>query len=196
MTAARSRATVRRHPERVLPLPESAEEILSRALVAHVGTVQDGQPYVIPFTFLYRDGRVYLHGAHASSTMKRIASGSSVCVEVTLVDALIASKSAESHSVNYSSVVLFGRGQVVRDEPRRREIFTELISRYFPGRTAGEHYAPITDQESKATMLVEVLVEDVSAKGREGGPRGDFDADPSVPGDARIVPIEQPLTQS
>jgi hypothetical protein len=38
-------------------------------------------------------------------------------------------------------------------------------------------------------LVVEVPVEEMSAKGRSGGPLGPFDADPDVPGDARIVAV-------
>ncbi|MFN8557895.1 MAG: pyridoxamine 5'-phosphate oxidase family protein [Dehalococcoidia bacterium] len=185
----RARAQIRRHPERALAVPAEAEDILVRALVAHVATVEDGQPFVIPFTYLYRDGAIYLHGAPASRTIKAAASGAPVCVEVTLVDALIASKTAETHSVNYRSVVCFGRGELVQDEARRRELMEALIARYFPGRAAGVDYAPIADWESKATWIVEVRVEEMSAKARTGGPRGPLDADPDAPGNAGVYPV-------
>lgn len=186
----RSRTAIRRHPERALALPDEAEAILTRALVAHVGIVQDGQPFVLPMTFYYRDGSIFIHGAPGSRTIKTVASGAPTCIEVTLVDGLIASKSAETHSVNYRSVICFGRGEIVRDKERRREILEAMIARYFPGRTAGADYAPITEQEDKATRLVEVKIEEMSAKGREGGPRGPFDADPAAPGNAGVHPIE------
>lgn len=186
---ATARATIRRHPERAIP--DRAEEILGTALVAHVGIVQDGQPFVIPMTFLYEDGRVYLHGAPGSRVVKTLASGASACIEVTLVDGLIASKSAETHSVNYRSVVLFGQGTRVTDDDARREVFGRLIGRYFPGRTAGEDYAHITEAELKATWLIEVPVEELSAKGRDGGPRGPFDADPDALGTAGVHPVPQ-----
>jgi len=183
------RTKIRRHPERALALPEEAEAILAEALVAHVGIVQDGQPYVLPMTFLYRDGSGYSRGAPGSRTIKTLAGGAPACIEVTLVDGLIASKSAETHSVNYRSVILFGRGELVRDKERRRELLETMIGRYFPGRAAGADYAPITEQEDKATRLVEVRIEAMSAKGRSGGPRGPFDDDPVAPGNAGIHPI-------
>ncbi len=183
------RTQIRRHPERALALPQDAEAILAEALVAHVGIVQDGQPYVLPMTFLYRDGSVYIHGAPGSRTIKTLASGAPACVEVTLVDGLIASKSAETHSVNYRSVILFCRGALVRDKERRRELLETMIARYFPGRAAGADYAPITEQEDKATRLVEITIEAMSAKGRSGGPRGPFDDDPAVPGNAGVHPV-------
>jgi nitroimidazol reductase NimA-like FMN-containing flavoprotein (pyridoxamine 5'-phosphate oxidase superfamily) len=178
---ARSRSQIRRHPERALAVPDDAEAILARALVAHVGFVQDGQPYVIPF--------IFIHGASGSRTVRTLASGVPTCIEVTLVDGLIASKSAETHSVNYRSVVCFGRGRLIEDDTRRREVFERLIGRYFPGRTAGSDYAHLTAKELKSVWLVEVAIEEMSAKGRSGGPRGPFDVDPEAPGNAGVVGV-------
>ncbi|MGD9894358.1 MAG: pyridoxamine 5'-phosphate oxidase family protein [Dehalococcoidia bacterium] len=185
----KSRTKIRRHPERALQVPEDAESILSQALVAHVGIVDDGCPVVIPMTFLYQDGSVYLHGAPGSRLVKSLAAGNPVCIETTLVDGLIASKAAESHSVNYRSVVCFGRGTLVQEQDRRRRILETMIARYFPGRTAGVDYAPITEREDKSTRLVEVRIEAMSAKGRAGGPRGAFDDDPDTPGNAGLHPV-------
>jgi nitroimidazol reductase NimA-like FMN-containing flavoprotein (pyridoxamine 5'-phosphate oxidase superfamily) len=172
-----------------LAVPDDAEDILARALVAHVGFVQDGQPYVIPMTYLYQDGAVYLHGAPGSRTIRHLAFGAPACIEVTLVDGLIASKTAETHSVNYRSVICFGRGRLIEDDARRRAIFAALIGRYFPGRTAGEDYAPLTETELKRTWLVEVMIEELSAKGRSGGPRGPLDDDPDAPGNAGVYAV-------
>ena len=186
---AAPRTQIRRKPERALRVPEDAEEILRTALVAHVGFVQDEQPYVIPFTYLYRDGHIYLHGAPAGRAIRLLASGAPACVEVTLVDGLIASKTAEKHSVNYRSVVCFGRGRLVEDAAHRAEVFRSLIGRYFPGRTAGVDYAHITEPELKRVWLVELRIQAMSAKGRSGGPLGPLDADPDAPGSAGIVPV-------
>jgi nitroimidazol reductase NimA-like FMN-containing flavoprotein (pyridoxamine 5'-phosphate oxidase superfamily) len=123
-------------------------------MVAHVGVVEDGWPLVIPMTFHYEDGHVYIHGVPGSRLIRAPAAGAPACVEVTLVDGLIASKSAETHSINYRSVVLFGRGAFVRDRERRW-----------------------------------VVLEAISAKGRSGGPRGPFDAEPDAPGNAGVHPV-------
>src|SRR4051794_29723048 len=179
---------IRRHPERALAAPAAAA-ILDAALVAHVGTIEDGWPRVIPLTFLYGNGSIYLHGAHASRTIKALAAGTPACVEVTLVDGLIASKTAESHSVNYRSVVCYGRGRLVQDETVRRDIFERLIGRYFAGRTAGVDYHPLTEREMKAVALVEVVIEAISAKARSGGPRGVHDEDETVYGSAFIAEV-------
>jgi len=186
---ARDFATIRRHPERTLPVPEEAERILSEAVVAHVGIVQDGRPVVIPMTFQYLDGRIYLHGAPGSRLIQAAASGAPICVEATVVEGLIASKSAETHSINYRSVVCFGTGALVEDRERRRVILEAMIARYFPGRTAGTDYAPVTEREDKSTRVVEIRLEAASAKGRSGGPRGPLDDDPDAPGNAGVIAL-------
>jgi hypothetical protein len=50
-------------------------------------------------------------------------------------------------------------------------------------------YQPATRQQLAATLLVEVAIEEWSAKARRGGPRGPYDDDPTAPGSAGVLPI-------
>jgi uncharacterized protein len=120
--------------------------------------------------------------------MAHLASGAPVCVAVTLVDGLVYSRTALHHSVNYRSVVLFGRAaaqQPGADEQRR--ILQAMIGRYFPGRTADVDYESIPDAHLRATALVALDVEEWSAKTRTGGPNGPADSDPTKPGSAGVT---------
>src|SRR5919198_1071100 len=114
------RTTVKRHRERAVP--EEAREILARGVVAHLGFCQGEQPFVIPFAYHYDPAsspdHLYLHGSHASRTLRHLASGAPVCVTVTTVQGLVYSRSAMYHSINYESVVCFGRARTItkRDE--------------------------------------------------------------------------------
>src|SRR5579883_2829743 len=87
------RLQIRRHPERALAVPEDAQAILAQGIVAHVGFEQEGWPYVMPMTFLYREGSIFLHGAPGSRIIKTLGAGARCCITVTLLDGLIASKS-------------------------------------------------------------------------------------------------------
>jgi len=184
------RSTIRRHPERAVP--DEVKEILAAGLVAHVGFCEDGQPFVIPMSYHYsptRPNRLYLHGSRDSRLMRLLASGAAVSIAVTLVDGLVYSRTAFNHSMNYRSVVCFGRARVVEDEVEQRRHFEEMTARYFPGRTLGKDYAPATAQQLAVTLLVEVEIEEWSAKARRGGPRGPYDNDPDAPGSAGVVVI-------
>ena len=186
------RATIRRHPERAVLDPEIIAELLAKGLVAHVGIVEHGQPYVIPMAYHFdpsRDRELYLHGGHPGRLLKHLTSGAPVCVEVVLIDGLVFSRTAQYHSVNYRSVTVFGRGRRVVDLERQRTIMQGMIARYHPDRTAGRDYETIPDADLKATAFVAIEIDEWSAKVRTGGPKGPLDDDPAAPGTAGVAPM-------
>ena len=66
-----------------------------------------------------RDGdALYLHGSVASRLLRTLAGGIDVCLTVTLVDGLVLARSAFHHSMNYRSVVVFGRAVAVEGEEK------------------------------------------------------------------------------
>jgi nitroimidazol reductase NimA-like FMN-containing flavoprotein (pyridoxamine 5'-phosphate oxidase superfamily) len=183
--ARTARTRIRRHPERAAP--ERAEEILRAGRVAHVAFAVDGQPYVLPFTYHYEAGRLYLHGAPASRALTTLYAGAPVCVEVTLLDGLVASRMAKYHSMNYRSVVVFGHAVEITDEVEQRTVFERMTARYFPGRTAGQDYAPARQGDLRGTRLLAVTVEELSAKSRSGPPLGPTDGDHDGSGSRFVV---------
>jgi uncharacterized protein len=189
---ASARSRIRMHAER--SVPPHAEEFLSAGKVAHLGFAVDGQPYVIPFTYHYdrrEPRRLLLHGSPASRALLQLADGGPVCVTVTLLDSLVYSRTALYHSMNYRSVVCFGRASVIEALDRKRALFEDMIRRYFPERTAGRDYEPIPDDHLDSTLLVEVAIEEMSAKMREGGPKGPRDADANASGTCGIIDVRE-----
>jgi hypothetical protein len=170
------RSRIRRHAER--SVPAEAQRILEAGRVAHVAYALDGQPHVIPFLYDYADGALYLHGAPGSRTLKSVRAGMQVAVEVLLLDGLIASRDAESHSANYRSVVVYGVAQRVTAMAEKRAILERMTLRYFPGRTVAVDYAEATEKQMRALEVLRVPVDELSAKMRDGGPRGPRDAEP------------------
>lgn len=183
------RSRIRTHPERAVP--DEAEEILANGLVAHVGFVVDGQPYVIPMLYHYENGTVYVHGQRGGRLPRLLRAGAQVCVEVTILDGLIASRHALYHSANYRSAVAFGRAREVPDQAEREAILERMTRRYFPGRQIGTDYHPPTDADMKITAVLAIDVEELNGKRRAGPPAGPEDADdsPEAFGTRGIVPV-------
>jgi hypothetical protein len=180
--------TVRQHPERAVP--QRAQEFLAQGQVAHVGFEQDGRPYVIPMLYHFAPvcpDRIYLHSGLASRTLQQLASGIPVCVTVTEIDGLVYSRDAKYHSANYRCVMCFGHARVFDDEQQKRSMFEAMTARYFPERTAGRDYAPASSSHLASTAVVEFVIEELSAKMREGGPKGPQDADDNAPGTCGVV---------
>ena len=170
-------------------MPEIAEEALRAGRVAHVAFAVDGQPYIIPMTYHYEDGVIYLHGAPASRLQKTLRAGTAVAIEVTLLDGLVASRDAKKHSMNYRSVVVYGVAEPVNDTRRKRALMEAMTERYFPGRMVGHDYEAATIGQLRAMDMMAVAIEDLSAKARSGPPLGSRDAlgEDEAPGSAYVV---------
>jgi nitroimidazol reductase NimA-like FMN-containing flavoprotein (pyridoxamine 5'-phosphate oxidase superfamily) len=187
-------ATIRQHAER--SVPEERAAILAAGLVAHVGFVEDGWPVVIPMTYHFdraRPDRIWIHGARGSRLLRHAASGAPLCVEVTIVDGLVHSRTAKYHSMNYRSAVVHGRGREIEDTAEKLALFEQMIARYTPGRAAGRDYEAPPTAHLGATSMIEVRIEDGSAKTRSGGPKGPRDEDPDAPGSAGVAPAPASL---
>lgn len=169
---------------------ETVHGVLDAGLVAHVGFVQDDQPYVIPMLYA-REGEVlYLHGARKARIARLLGSGARVCVNVTLLDGIVAARSAFNSSMNYRSAVVFGTARVLEDGKRRLHALRVISEHVFPGRWE-ELRAP-TGPELAMTGIVELGVESASAKVAAGPPQ-DEEEDYATPVWAGIVPIATTL---
>jgi nitroimidazol reductase NimA-like FMN-containing flavoprotein (pyridoxamine 5'-phosphate oxidase superfamily) len=181
------RTQVKRLPKRGKYDRETVHAILDAAFVCHVGFCVEGQPYVIPTNYGRSGDTVYLHGSAASRMLRTLSEGVPVCVTVTLVDGLVLARSAFHHSVNYRSVVMLGTARLVEDPAEKMEalhLFTEHVMK---GRWDEVRWP--TEQEMKATTVLALPLEEVSAKVRTGGPVDD-EADYTLPVWAGVLPLE------
>ena len=165
------RAKLRRLPQRGVFDRETIYRILDKAFVCHVGFTVDEQPFVIPTAYARVGEQLVLHGSQASRMMRALAWGVEVCVTVTLVDGLVLARSAFHHSINYRSVVIFGKAQVVRDEDEKLAALRAFTEHIVPDRW--QDVRPPTDKELKATTVLSLPLQEASAKVRTGNPIDD-----------------------
>ena len=182
------RARVKRLHERAHYDRETVHAILDAGMIAHIAYVIDSQPYVTP-TAYWRDGdRLYWHGSSASRMLRAQTAGIPVCVTVTHLDGLVLARSGFHHSINYRSVMAFGKALKVEDVALKRRELDRFIDRLYPGRNATMR--GIEDQELKATTLLAMEIEEASAKVRVGPPKDD-EPDYALDCWAGVVPVTQ-----
>lgn len=186
-----ARNRIRRLPKRGHYERETVYRILDEALICHVGFVENGQPYVIPINFARVGDSIVLHGAKASRLLKHIEAGNPVCVEATIVDGLVLARSVFHHSINYRSVVVFGRGRLL-EEQEKLEALRAVTEHLVPGRW-DEARLP-NRKELDSTRVVSIRIDEASAKVRVGPPADDPE-DLSRAVWAGLLPLaEMPLT--
>jgi nitroimidazol reductase NimA-like FMN-containing flavoprotein (pyridoxamine 5'-phosphate oxidase superfamily) len=170
--AARSpRTTLRRKAERGRHDPESIASILDEAFVCHVAFPLDGGVCVIPTAYARHGDDLYLHGSTGNRMLRALRDGAAACICVTHVDGLVYARSAFHHSVNYRSVVLFGRGEEVTEEAEKAEALHHFLDHVVPGRWPDVR--PPSPQELKQTLVLRFPITEASAKIRTGGPIDD-----------------------
>jgi nitroimidazol reductase NimA-like FMN-containing flavoprotein (pyridoxamine 5'-phosphate oxidase superfamily) len=109
-----------------------------------------------------------------------------VCFTVTLLDGLVLARSHYNHSVNYRSVVLLGRAREVVDPAEKLAAFEALVEHVAEGRWQDARQP--TDAETRATRVLALPIEEVSAKVRVGPPK-DRDEDLGLPVWAGVIPF-------
>ena len=165
------RSKLRRLPKRGSQERELIYSILDEASIAHVGFAIDNQPFVIPMAYGRQGDRLYLHGSSISRLMKNLEKGIETCFTVTLLDGLVLARSLFHHSMNYRSVVLFGKAELVDTKSEKMSALQALTEQIIRGRWQ-EARLP-SDRELKATTVLAFPIEEGSAKVRTGHPSDD-----------------------
>jgi uncharacterized protein len=165
---------------------DTINAVIDAGFVCQVGYVIDGQPYVTPTNHWRIDDHVYWHGSSASRMLKAQSRGIPVCFSVTHVDGLVVARSAFNHNVNFRSVMALGNAEFVEEEAKRRalELFVDRLA---PG--LWDHARKPTLKEWKATRVIRLRLDEVSAKVRTGPPVDDAE-DYELNGWAGVIPFQ------
>lgn len=180
------RTRVTRLPKRAVYDQAQVHAILDEGFFCHVGFTVEEQPYVIPTGYVRAGEKLYIHGSAASRMLRSIDQGIKVCVTVTLVDGLVLARSSFHHSVNYRSVVVLGTAHLVQNREEKIDALRRFTNHIVSGRW-DEARVP-TDQELKATSVLVLPMDEVSAKVRTGPPIDD-EEDYEIPIWAGVVPV-------
>ena len=136
--------------------------------MCHVAFARDGQPFAIPTAYARLGDTLYLHGSAANRVFGALRDGAETCVNVTLLDGLVLARSAFHASMNFRSVVIYGRCREVTDPVEKLEALRALVEHVLPERwdtVRGPNAA-----ELKRTLVLALPLDEASAKLRSGGP--------------------------
>ncbi len=181
-----ARTTLKRLPQRGAFDRESINQILDEGFICHVGFAVDGQPYVIPTGYARAGDRLFIHGSQASRMLRTLGQGIDVCLTVTLIDSLVLARSAFHHSMNYRSVVVFGRATVVDEREEKLSALRALSDHMIPGRW--DDVRKPSERELQLTTVLSLPLDEASAKVRTGPPLDD-EEDYELPVWAGVIPL-------
>ena len=139
---------------------------LHRAQTCVLATVHDGWPFLNPNLFVFEEAAhiIYIHTAGVGRTRSNIEEDGRVCVSVSEMGRLLPGPKATDYSVEYASVVIFGRATIISDRAEARRVFERQLEKYFPHLQPGRDYEPFTDDEMMRAVVYRIEIERWSAK--------------------------------
>ncbi|MTI31554.1 pyridoxamine 5'-phosphate oxidase family protein [Xanthovirga aplysinae] len=163
-------------------------DILDSGMVCHIGFSVEEQTFVIPTIYVRFENRIYIHGANKSRMLAMLQKGITPCVTVTHLDGLVLARSAFHHSMNYRSVVLFGKATFIEDKEEKIKAMELITEQLLKGRW--KEVRQPTEKEIEITTILAIEIESASAKIRKGGPV-DEKEDYKLPIWAGHIPLHQ-----
>jgi len=165
-----ARTEINRLKQRSVSDRTAMYEILDSTILCHIGYVESGQPFVLPYAFVRDGDRILIHGSSGARFMRELAKGSPTCITVTKLDGLVLARTTFDSSMNYRSVVILGTAEEITGDDKN-ELLEKVSDGLVPGRTLEVRKS--TNKELAATTLLSISLAEASVKIRSGMPHDD-----------------------
>lgn len=179
--------TVKRNAKRATYDQAVIHSILDASNICFMAFMFEGKPFVQPINFGRKGETLYMHGSQQNRMTTAILASGEVCLNVTLLDGMLLTRSAFHHSVNYRSAVVFGKARELTTNEEKLEGLEALINHFVPGRW--QHCRKPTGNELKATRVIAIDILSASAKTKNTTP-GDNEEDLGLDFWAGTIPIK------
>ncbi len=142
------------------------KNFLQNATIGHVAHTQDDQPFITPTNFWFDEEkhRITFHSNITGRMRDNLETNPKVCMEASEYGRFLPANTALEFGVQYRSVMVFGKVQVIKEKAEKTELLYNLLKKYFPHMTPGKEYRPITDQELARTTVYAIQIESWSGK--------------------------------
>lgn len=179
------RTTLRRKPQRGHYDAATIATIVDASLICQIAFADGDCVHCLP-TACWRIGdHLYIHGASNSRlTSTLLASECAVCI--AHVDGLVLARSAFHHSMNFRSVVVYGRFEEVGEASAKAAALAAFVDHVSPGRSA--QVRPPNAAELAGTRVLRLAMAEAVAKIRNWGVEDDAD-DLDQPVWAGVIPL-------
>ena len=182
------RSKVKRIPKRGAYDLDAIYHILDKEFICQIGFVHDQFPVVIPTIYGRKGDALYFHGANVSRMLQSLEGGINISLNVTRTNALVLARSAFHHSLNYESVTLFGKAELLENKDEKTEALKVISDQVLKHRW--EEVRQPNQKELNVTKVLKFPITEGSAKIRNEGV-GDEKLDYDLDIWAGLVPIER-----
>jgi nitroimidazol reductase NimA-like FMN-containing flavoprotein (pyridoxamine 5'-phosphate oxidase superfamily) len=132
---------------------EECISLLAAARYGRLGLSYNDEPYVVPMSQVYRDGKIYLHSRGKGKKVEYATKNPKVCFQIDSLD-----------KNRWSSVVAYGTVRLSEDVEAKKKMFDAFTAKGLGGHGGKEFRRE--DLERMEMTIWEIEIQEMS--GREG----------------------------
>ncbi|MCP8322593.1 MAG: pyridoxamine 5'-phosphate oxidase family protein [Candidatus Methylarchaceae archaeon HK02M2] len=118
------------------------DELLSTSKVGRLGLSDNNNPYVVPVTYWYDEGKIYFHSPNGKK-IQYIKKNPQVCFEVDLL----------REDGSWKSVIVYGKVTVANDTETIRNVFQKVLESEWPPSKMAAMHLEMGGQETKRAEI-------------------------------------------
>lgn len=114
------------------------------------------------------ENQIFIHGAAVSRLMTEVKKEIEISISIAKTKGLVLARSAFHHSLNYESVVIFGKGKLIKEVKEKNQALKSISEHLIPGRW--EEVRQPSLKELKATHVISISWKKQVLKLEQGDP--------------------------
>lgn len=139
---------------------EEAEAVLRRCTNGILAVHGDNDyPYAVPISYIYSDGKIYMHSALSGHKLDGIKRNPKVSFCVVDKDQIV----PEEFTTYFRSVIVFGKASLITDLEEMRAPHDLLCEKYCPHQTQEEKEAEF-NKGAHHMLYIEITIEHMTGK--------------------------------
>jgi uncharacterized protein len=137
---------------------EELEAVLRETKVCRLGCSDDGCPYIVPLSFGYSDGAIYLHSAPAGHKIAILKKNPDCCVEVDECREIIHAEKPCHWGMHYRSVLCRGRAHFISDPGEKQAGLNCIMDHYGSGPYS------FSEKELQGVCVIRIDISEMTGK--------------------------------
>ncbi len=122
-----------RYTQRICDDKEKIERFLTEKRVGTLSMCdREEKPYAVPVNYIYRNGKIYIHGMGSGKKNAILAENPSVCFTVFEEFGTVTDPVPCKCDTSYLSVVIFGKAVLVQDLNEKTQALTQFLEKFMP----------------------------------------------------------------
>ncbi|MCK5784266.1 MAG: pyridoxamine 5'-phosphate oxidase family protein [Desulfobacterales bacterium] len=119
-----------RRSDKLISDPQIIEQILNESSICRIAFSVDGEAYIVPVNYGYKDNKLYIHSAPEGQKINFLKKNNRICFEMELDHEITKDKVACNWTTKYRSVIGYGTISIVHEKSQKIEGLDIIMSKY------------------------------------------------------------------